>query len=288
MDAEGRLRLRACVVACAVGLALTACQRGEQQAAPAAGGEMEWARAALERNPRLEVVAVDDDAGVFTVRDKSTGDMRTVALIDLAAAPVSQLTAPAPSAPAAPPDDAQTAAAPEPEPEADEEKPAEATAAATPASGTENYTIERSGDQVRVSGPGVSIVSAGGGENSRGAPGKRNADPIICEGRRMMHLDNRNIYVEGDAIVVRGGCELHITNSHIVASGTGLTVQGAVAHVKNSHIEGATAVYDLDGSAKLYVSGSTMTGMPRRHAYAQVQDLGGNEWRQAQSVAGRP
>lgn len=282
MDAHGRLRVLACVMV----LVLSACQRGEQPAAPSGGSEIDWAQAALERNPRLEVVATDAEAGVFTVRDKITGEVRAVPLSELAAAPIAQLTVPVAAPAAAPPPapDAQAAAEPEPE-TADEQATADSTASATTPA-PENYTIERSGDQVRVSGPGVSIVSAGGGENSRGAPGKRTVDPIICEGRRMVHLDNRNIYVEGDAITVRGGCELHITNSHIVASGTGLTVQGAVAHIKNSHVEGAGAVYDLDGSAKLYVSGSTMSGMPRRHAYSQVQDLGGNEWRQPQSVAG--
>src|ERR1700730_16105575 len=40
--------------------------------------EMSWARAALERNDRVEIVAVDPATNTFTVRIKETGDLRTV------------------------------------------------------------------------------------------------------------------------------------------------------------------------------------------------------------------
>ena len=80
----------------------------------------------------------------------------------------------------------------------------------------------------------------------------------------MIHLDNRNIYVDGDAITVRGGCEMYITNSRIVASGTGIVVHDATVHVSNSHIEGASGSFDADDRAKLYVRSSTFQGVPRR------------------------
>jgi len=277
--ASGALRLT--LVSAAL-LVVAACRQG-QETTPAPGmTEIDWARAALERNPKIEVVATDTQAGVFTVREKSTGEVHAVKLSELAAAPISQLNAPAAAPPAASPTEPATATAPSSPAIAQQPDAGDATATASAPADASNYTIERSGGQVRVSGPGVSIVSSGSAENSRGAPGKRTVDPIICEGRQMVHLDNRNIYVDGDAITARGGCELHITNSHIVASGTGLVVRGATAHVSNSTIEGAAAAYDADGSAKLYLSGSTINGMPRRHAYAQVQDLGGNQFRQSQ------
>ena len=78
----------------------------------------------------------------------------------------------------------------------------------------------------------------------------------------MLHLDNRDIYVDGDAITVRDGCEMYITNSHIVASGTGVMVQDAVVHISNSHIEGASGSFDADDRAKMYVRGSTFQGVP--------------------------
>jgi hypothetical protein len=52
-----------------------------------AGDEMTWARAALERNDRIEVVASDAAASTFTVRMKDTGELRVVRLDQLMAGP---------------------------------------------------------------------------------------------------------------------------------------------------------------------------------------------------------
>src|SRR4029077_18467617 len=49
--------------------------------------EMDWARAALERNDRIEVVASDAQAGTFTVRVKDTGELRVVPLTQVVAGP---------------------------------------------------------------------------------------------------------------------------------------------------------------------------------------------------------
>ncbi len=143
-----------------------------------------------------------------------------------------------------------------------------------------NYTIERADGQLKVSGPGVSIVSSGTDAVAANASNaQRGADPIICEGRRMLHFDNRNIYVEGDAIIARGGCELYITNSRIVADGTGIIVRDAIVHIANSTIEGGAASFDADDTAKVYLRSSTFQGLPRRSERATVQDQGGNQWR---------
>jgi len=95
----------------------------------------------------------------------------------------------------------------------------------------------------------------------------------------MVHLDNREIFVEGDAITVRGGCELYITNSRVVATRTGIVVQDGIVHVSNSHIEGQEGSFDADSRAKVFVRASTFRGLPRRSELAQVQDQGGNRWR---------
>jgi hypothetical protein len=273
-------------IACSV-LLLAACQQGTDRAAPQGVSELAWARVALERNPNLEVMATDTQAGVFTVRDKATGEVRTVTLGEIAAVPVAMLTkapAPAGGAPSTRPTQPESTAA---ETTSQEETPEEPEQSAQTTAGPMNYTIERSDGQVKVSGPGVSIVSSGSSAATTPGrePGQSASDPIICEGRRLLHLDNRNIYVQGDALTARGGCELHVTNSRIVASGTGLVVHGASVHISNSSIEGATASYDADGSAKIFVRGSTITGVPRRHQYAVVQDLGGNEFRQGAAAA---
>jgi hypothetical protein len=156
-----------------------------------------------------------------------------------------------------------------------------AAAAERAQSADSNYTIDRTGGQLRVSGPGVSIVSSGKGTTSGASnvAGARASEPIICEGKRMLKLDDRKMYVEGDAIIARGGCELYITNSHIVATGTGLIVEDAIVHVANSHIEGLNGSFNATDRAKMFVRTSTFQGVPRRAEFASVLDQGGNEWR---------
>jgi hypothetical protein len=275
-------------LAIAAGLALTACNKGEEPksaavvAASAAtpSADIAWAKAALERNPELEVLAIDPQTGVVTVKNRNTGETEAVKASELIAVPPSQLRA------------MQTADAPPPEvdpaPETSATAPSQSAQATAPQTGSASsgqsegaYTIDRSGGQIRVSGPGVSIVSSGtnaSGNNATGA-GRRTVDPFICEGRRTLQLDNRNIYVDGDALTVRGGCEVFITNSNIVASGTGIIVQDATVHISNSHIEGANASFQAEDRARMFVRGSTFQGVSRRAEQATVQDQGGNRWR---------
>lgn len=256
--------------------------------------ELTWARSALERNPRYEVLASDTQTRVFTVRDRTTGQVETINLSDLAAAPIAQLKAPPPAAaapsttpaPAAPVAAANTQAPPagaapesqEPDRVVDNSPAAAAERAAASES---SYTIDRTGGQLRVSGPGVSIVSSGKRSASEGPShaGAQVSEPIICEGKRLLKLDDRNIYVDGDAIIARGGCELYITNSRISASGTGLIVEDAIVHVANSHIQGGNGSFNATDRAKMFVRTSTFEGVPRRAEFASVLDQGGNEWR---------
>jgi len=75
--------------------------------------EMSWARAALERNDRIEVVAVDPATNSFTVRIKETGDLRMVRVDQVVAgppgAPVSSAGTPAGPAVTSPGSAAQSA-----------------------------------------------------------------------------------------------------------------------------------------------------------------------------------
>lgn len=288
------------LLSCIALAVLSACNRGSDQAPiiPTEPAELTWARSALERNPQLEVLASDAQTRVFTVRNRATGQIETINLNDLAAAPVAQLrTQPA----ASPAIATATASAPLPAPApvaaTNPQEPArlESTAPASrqvtdnsPAAAAEraqasdaNYTIDRTDGQLRVSGPGVSIVSSGNRatDGSVNTAGVRAAEPIICEGKRLLKIDDRSIYVDGDAIVARGGCELYITNSRIIASGTGLIVEDALVHIANSHIEGANGSFNATDRAKMYVRTSTFQGVPRRTEFASVLDQGGNQWR---------
>jgi hypothetical protein len=277
--------------AIAAALALAACNRGEapkQEAAAAnatTANEISWARAALERNPDLEVVASDPHSGVVTIKHKSSGEIETVKASEIAAISPSQLKAM--NVQAAPPPEAEPAPSQHESATAPEQNAQARTAdrgeggAPVPGATPNGYTVERANGQIRVSGPGVSIVSSGSNAaaDNQASASRRTVDPFICEGRRTLQLDNRDIYVDGDAITVRGGCELFLTNSHIVASGTGIIVQDATVHISNSTVEGGNASFQADDRAKMYVRGSTFAGVPRRTELAMVQDQGGNKWR---------
>lgn len=293
--------IRSAVAVSAAVLAVAACDRisdnasvaknpapvsNTATAAAAASNELAWARAALQRNPDLEVVATDSQSGVFTVRIKSTGDTQIVKLSEIVAGPVTQMAAAQPAQPTAEQTLARTAA---PVPNAaaallnaapaEPQRSAATGSAATPGSGVKGYTIDRSEGRTRVTGPGVSIVSSGiASATTAGNEGQRSVDPMICEGHRMLHFDSRSIYVDGDAIVARGGCELYITNSRIVAAGTGVVVRDAIVHISNSTIEGNIASFDASDDAKMYLRASTFQGLPRRGEKTIVQDQGGNQW----------
>jgi hypothetical protein len=268
-------------------IVLGACQKSTD---PGASQEMTWAKSALERNPNVEIIAADAQAGVFTIRDRRTGEVQAVMLGELAAAPIAQLTAPAPTTAGEALEETvaevdasavNTTVSAEPAPPDEPVAAIEPTDASAPAAETKAYTIERVDGQVKVSGPGLSIVSGGSAPpvSAKDAPGQRTVDPIICEGRRMMHFDDRDIYVEGDAITVRGGCELFITNSRIVAAGTGVIVRDGIVHIANSYVEGASASFDAAAEARLYLRGSTFQGVSRRDSRAMIQDQGGNQLR---------
>lgn len=252
--------------------------------------ELQWARAALQRNPTLELIAVDEATGMFTVRDKHSGEVHAVALQDLAAAPISQLNTPPPApmaaAPAAMAAPEPAATVPSPEPAATtagvvrEEEPASESAATSPSSNDKGYTIERTDGRLKISGPGISVVSAGAASATPPrSQTQASSEPIICEGKRMLQLDNRQLRVDGNAITVRGGCELYLTNSNIVATGVGVVVHDGTVHIANSYVEGGAGSFEADSQARVFVRGSTFQGLSRRDQLAEVQDQGGNRWR---------
>lgn len=275
---------------CGALVILAACQQGKQPPAAQGQTELAWARAALERNPNLEIVATDMQAGVFTVRDRATGEVQAVKVNELAAAPLAELVAATPTptpepstGPLAATAEATTAPANSTASPATAAQPTDGTSTTTAtsaSSGPHPYTIERTDGQVKVSGPGISIVSSGtAGANAQAAAAQRTGDPIICEGERRVQLDGRDIRVNGDAVIARGGCELYITNSRIVASGTGVVVEDAVVHIANSYVEGASNSFAADGRARMFLRGSTFNGLSRRDSLASIQDQGGNQWR---------
>jgi len=296
--AYARARTRALLAAGCFGcLTLAACSHPAQD-------EMSWARAALERNDRIEIVATDPQARTFTVRSKDTGALTVVRADQLTAAPAPASAPPAATVAATPP-----AAAAAPTGETDE-----GTAKGAPAATATEEAAERPKEppaarpaaeppvfasralqpgsparpvpgQVIEAGPGYLIEAAAAPASTPAArePGPPAAaelrrEPIVCQGQRLLHIDNLNLQFEGDAVSAEDGCEIHITNSRIRATGVGVSARAANVHIDNSLIEGDTASIDASDGAQIYTASSRFRGLSRRLDTAAVHDLGGNVW----------
>ncbi len=282
--------------ACVTLLALAACARS-------APDEMSWARSALERNNKIEIVATDPQSRTFTVRQKDTGELRMVHADELvgAAGAVATPGAPAAAASAGTPQTASGTAAtaavpPTPEPPASNAAggaawvsesapaPAEAAQPLHPGAGGSNGRVLESGPGYSIkAASAVTAVAAAGGARTRdagvsSAAVERRHEPIICQGARLLHIDNRNLIFDGDAVSAEDGCEIHITNSHISASGVGVSARAANVHIDNSQIEGDAASIDASQGAQVYAESSRFRGMSRRLDTAAFHDLGGNVW----------
>jgi hypothetical protein len=277
-----------CMTTCVGLLVLAACAREGQD-------EMSWARGALERNKALEIVAADQQSRTFTVRLKGTGELRTVRTDQLVGSPSAATSVADASHPA--PADEPPAAAPA------EQTTAQASAAAAeqraaPAlserAHSEPVLISESSaglehaapGRVLESGPGYTITAAQPAapgaarmrESASSAPLERRHEPIVCQGSRMLHIDNRNLMFDGDAVSAIDGCEIHITNSHISAGGVGIAARAANVHIDNSQIEGDQASIEASQGAQVYAASSRFKGLSRRLDTATVHDLGGNVW----------
>jgi hypothetical protein len=144
------------------------------------------------------------------------------------------------------------------------------------------------GGRVIAKGPGYSIVATSPGASHAtaasaetkvtDAPLETLHEPIVCQGQRVLHIDNRNIRFAGDAVTAEDGCEVHITNSRISAGGIAIRARGASVHIENSDIEGRKAAIDASGGAQIYAETSTFKGAARRAGEAAIHDLGNNDW----------
>jgi hypothetical protein len=142
------------------------------------------------------------------------------------------------------------------------------------------------GGRVIAKGPGYSIEAAPG-TGSSAAAGQTNVtdaaletlhEPIVCQGQRVLNIDNRDLRFDGNAITAEDGCELHITNSRISAKGVAIRARNASVHIENSEIEGRKASIDAAGGAQIYAEASTFRGAARRLGQAAIHDLGNNAW----------
>lgn len=141
------------------------------------------------------------------------------------------------------------------------------------------------GGRVIAKGPGYSIVANSPAASNQAAetrvtdaPLETLHEPIVCQGQRVLSIDNRNIRFEGNAITAADGCELHISNSRISASGVAIRARNANVHIENSEIEGGKGSIDAAGGAQIFAETSTFKGAARRLGEAAIHDLGNNVW----------
>jgi hypothetical protein len=200
--------------------------------------QMTWAKAALERNGRLEVVASDPQTNTFTVRVKDTGELRMIKADQVVAEPAS-LSPPAGAAPTetsapseqaapaqpAPPSSGlstptATASTNSPPEQSTMTRPAGENAANVPRTGfkaepapaaeapnpNSDVASITPGGRTLESGPGYAIKVASKDKTpsaahtatrersaTTSAAVERRHEPIICQGERLLQIDNRNL-----------------------------------------------------------------------------------------------
>ena len=260
--------------------------------------EIDWAKAALARNPAFEIVATDEGAGVFTVRDKASGVMQTLRVKDLIAAPLPDAAAKPAVAAAAPPAEVPVESPSVPDDTAGTLASSQTTDNATTASESTGkalvegpgYSITRGepatpqSTPATLEGPGYSIARHQTASRNAeqiaaeqvSANVERRTDPIICQGDRLMRIDGATIAFSGDAVIAEKGCDLYISNSNLSAGGVGIIARQARVHIVNSSIGGTRASYEASEGAEIYVARSTITGVGRRFDSATMNDLGEN------------
>jgi hypothetical protein len=262
--------------------------------------EIDWAKAALARNPAYEIVATDESAGVFTVRDTATGTVQTLRAGDLIAAPAPAkapatpvaAAAPAPAAePVESPDVPDDTAAPAPLDQTTETVEVARASPGQPLAEGPGYSIARAEAAAPASapatleGPGYSIERQAGTGAAASEPQavasnvERRTDPIICQGNRLMHIDGDTLEFTGDAVIAEKGCDLYISNARISAGGVGIIARQARVHIVNSTIGGTRGSYEASDGAEIYVARSTFSGIGRRFDSASMNDLGGNSYK---------
>jgi hypothetical protein len=297
------IRVQAPPMLCVLGVALLSLA-GCDKLKLGGSGDMAYARATLERNSQLEVIAVDPANKVFTVRDKDTKDVKTVRVDEivgtLPGATPPAAAKPAVTTPTPAPAPIPTQTVENTTPPTDAMQPGEAAAppennAPEQTARAEPFTPPEPNAKGVLSGPGYSIKRTGGSgspmsanvirtsNSDSSAPGanlsvEHRYEPIVCQGGRLVHIDGRNIEFEGDAVSAEDGCEIHITNSRITAKGVGVYARAANVHIKNSSIEGTTGSVEATNGAQVYVQSSTFKGLSRRLDTATLHDLGGNVW----------
>lgn len=241
-------------------LILTGC--GKLTANGGGASATDFARAALERNDNLTVVAFDENENTFTVRTKDTGELHVVRvdqLIGTVPGATSSASKPKPVSDqlpppgevtantAQPPSSSSTAEADAPPADQDESKAASsgrgvitdprtgAVLASTGSGEGESATETRggrdeSGRKILASGPGYSIKAGDPAPRSNVRLASRSSE--IPSPARGVAVERRY-----EPMVCQGAQLMHIDGRNLEFEGDAITVEGGCEiHITNSHI----------------------------------------------------
>jgi hypothetical protein len=247
--------------------------------------EMQWAQAALARNPNLEVVSADRELRAFTVRDRHNAQTTEVQLAQIAATPVAFLTAPSSEPTTAPtvqpkpeataPSDAETITRLA-DTRAEPEVPVPA-APPTPTTKSPNYTIDRSAGRTRVTGDGISVVY-GDTATRRAAVVSEPASPytverssglvrisgpgVSIEASKELHPIREGVSAEAEIepVICEGPRVMQLDSRTINVDGDALTARGGCdLYITNSTII-ASGTGVVIGDATVHINNSRIEG----------------------------
>ena len=236
--------------------------------------EIDWAKAALARNPAFEIVATDETTGVFTVRDTVTGKVRTMRLEELIATPLPARGLPGRCATGARPSPSRPTRRPSPpcwRTKLLKRNPSRPRMPNAPAQARRSPKVRATASRAaprkirprqRRSKARATASRAQDPNHARPRPRRRatasnverRSDPIICQGDRLMRIDGETLEFTGDALIAEKGCDLYITNAHISAGGVGIIARQARVHIVNSTIGGTRGSYEASEGAEIYVA----------------------------------
>jgi hypothetical protein len=273
-------------------LILVACGRQERVR------EIDWAKAALSRNPAFEIVATDDTAGVFTVKDTTSGAVSTIRLEELIATPAPPRAAPpAPVAPPAPsaatgtPGASGASGASDAQAADDAADPALAASQTTfggdaaetaPPGGTAlvegpGYRISRADPKApahpaaqaaSLEGPGYSITRDEPREKQRGNPtaqsSARRAETVVA---------NANVVRRTDPIICQGERLMRIDGETLDFAGDALIAErGCDLYISNARIR-AGGVGLIARQARVHIVNSTIDGSAGSYEASEGAEL---------------
>jgi hypothetical protein len=277
-----------CILASSL-LLLTACDKMQTTTAAASSDEQsaDWARAALERNGQLSVVAFDKSANTFTVRVKSTGELRIVRVDEVVGAvpgAAGEEKAPASTQPAT--SNGETTASWNSQSSAkvgeiartaqNDQAPAPATTepAKSAASGTGVITDPRTGnvlasangaeseDTAKDTAGGKRVLASGPGYSIKAGDATPASSVRLASASSSIPSPARGVAVEHryEPMICQGQQLLHIDGRNLEFEGDALIAEGGCEiHITNSHII-AHGVGVSSRAANVHIKNSVIEG----------------------------